>query len=89
MSTTPLSRRAEAAGLPESASRWWREPMMWLVVGGPLAVVVAGGATAAIAMHAPDAVVLNMPASTELRPAVQARNHAAAPLTAQDASTKR
>lgn len=89
MSTPIPSPRAASADAPAPASRWWREPMMWLVVGGPLAVVVAGGATAAIAMHAPDAVVLNMPASTELRPAVQARNHAAAPLTAQDASTKR
>ena len=89
MSTTPLSRRAEAVGLPESASRWWREPMMWLVVGGPLAVVVAAIATAAIAMRSADTVVLQVPAATALRPAVQARNHAAAPLPVTDADVKR
>ena len=89
MSTTPLSRRAEAVGLPESASRWWREPMMWLVVGGPLAVVVAAIATAAIAMRSADTVVLQVPAATALRPAVQARNHAAAPLPLTDAAVKR
>ena len=89
MSTTSLSCRAEAAGLPESASRWWREPMMWLVVGGPLAVVVAAIATAAIAMRSADTVVLQVPAATALRPAVQARNHAAAPLPVTDASVKR
>ncbi len=38
-------------------SVWWREPMMWLVVGGPLTVVVAGFATLAIAISVPDPVV--------------------------------
>ena len=30
---------------------WWREPMMWLVVGGPLTVVVAAIVTAVIAIR--------------------------------------
>jgi hypothetical protein len=89
MSTTTLSRPAEPGAVPAPASRWWREPMMWLVVGGPLAVVFAGIATAAIAMRSADAVVLQAPAATALRPAVQARNHAAAPLPVTDASVKR
>ena len=55
---------------------WWREPMMWLVLGGPAAVVVAGIATAAIALHSPDPVIKADAART---PAVQARNHAASP----------
>jgi hypothetical protein len=55
---------------------WWREPMMWLVLGGPAAVVVASIATAAIAMHSPDPVIK---ADTEKTPAVQARNHAVTP----------
>ena len=55
---------------------WWREPMMWLVLGGPAAVVVAGIATAAIAMHGADPVIK---AEAAKPPAVQARNHAATP----------
>jgi hypothetical protein len=55
---------------------WWREPMMWLVLGGPAAVVVAGVATAAIAMHRPDPVIK---ADAAKPPALQARNHAATP----------
>ena len=34
---------------------WYREPMMWLVVGGPLVVVCASIATYMIAAHQPDA----------------------------------
>jgi hypothetical protein len=33
---------------------WWRVPTMWLVVGGPLVVVIAGFATLAIAILHPD-----------------------------------
>ena len=54
---------------------WWREPMMWLVVGGPLTVVIAAIATAVIAIRGADPVLDTR--STE--PAVQARNHAATP----------
>ncbi len=59
---------------------WWREPIMWLVVGGPAAVVVAGVATVAIAMHRPDPVIK---AESAKPPALQARNHAATPRDAQ------
>jgi uncharacterized protein len=55
---------------------WWREPIMWLVVGGPATVVVAGVTTAAIAMHRADPVIK---ADTAKPPALQARNHAATP----------
>ncbi len=54
---------------------WWREPMMWLVVGGPLAVVVAAVVTAVIAIRGADPVLDTRVAT----PAVQARNHAASP----------
>lgn len=54
---------------------WWREPMMWLVVGGPLAVVLAGVVTAVIAVRGADPV-LDTRAG---QPAVQGRNHAATP----------
>jgi hypothetical protein len=55
---------------------WWREPMMWLVVGGPLTVVVAAIVTAVIAIRGADPVLDTR--ATE-QPAVQARNHAASP----------
>jgi hypothetical protein len=54
---------------------WWREPMMWLVVGGPLTVVVAGVVTAVIAIRGADPVLDTRAGA----PAVQARNHAATP----------
>lgn len=79
--------------------RWWREPMMWLVVGGPLLVVVAGIATMVLAVRAPDPLVASdyyrrgleinktlaeqqeaTPLPEGLRPALQARNHAATPV---------
>lgn len=52
---------------------WWREPMMWLVVGGPLAVVVASLVTAVVAVRGADPVVNRGTAV----PALKARNHAA------------
>jgi uncharacterized protein len=54
---------------------WWREPMMWLVIGGPATVVVAGVVTAVIAIRGADPVLDTRAGA----PAVQARNHAATP----------
>lgn len=65
---------------PERPAPWWREPMLWLVIGGPVAVVLAGLVTAAIAWRGADAVLRDPPAaasSGSLQPAVKARNHAA------------
>lgn len=36
---------------------WWRVPMVWLVLSGPAIVVVAGIATAVIAVRGADPVV--------------------------------
>ncbi|MEF7613872.1 hypothetical protein V4F39_08115 [Aquincola sp. MAHUQ-54] len=36
---------------------WWRVPMVWLVIGGPAVVVVAGIATAVIALRGADVVI--------------------------------
>jgi uncharacterized protein len=64
---------------------WWRHGMMWLVVGGPAAVVVAATITAAIAISGADVVVDETGAergsapSGAYAPAVKARNHAATP----------
>jgi len=77
---------------------WWKVPHMWLVVGGPLVVVVAAIATAIIAVKGADPVLnkadferdlkaahaldgqAKAKALETLRPAQQARNHAASPL---------
>ncbi len=59
---------------------WWRHGMVWLVVSGPLLVVVAGVATLWIAVANPDPVLeVRAPAQQAQQPAVQARNHAASP----------
>ncbi len=59
---------------------WWRHGMVWLVISGPLVVVVAGIATAVIAIRGADPLVeTQRTASPGERPAVQARNHAASP----------
>lgn len=69
---------------PENdAAPWWRTPMMWLVVGGPLLVVVASFITLSLAIGHPDPVledkvVANKASGAKaLIPAREARNHAA------------
>jgi len=53
---------------------------MWMVVGGPLAVVVAGFVTLALAILNPDPVITTTAKSGQPdAPAVQARNHSARP----------
>ena len=67
---------------------WWRHGMVWLVVGGPLVVVVASVATLLIAVAYPDPVLpVRGPASEAQQPAVQARNHAATPPRSADRPT--
>lgn len=71
---------------------WWRYPLMWLVVGGPAAVIVAGVVTVVIAVRQPDPVVapdyyrrgieINRTLAARDKahlPALQGRNHAATP----------
>ena len=41
----------------ESPVAWWRVPHMWLVVGGPLVVVLGCVATVALALANPDPVL--------------------------------
>lgn len=68
---------------------WWRYPLVWMVIGGPLVVVVASVTTFFIAAHRADAVLIDetprvVPkvrqgddSNLSLAPALQARNHAA------------
>lgn len=71
--------------LPPTPSAW-REPMVWLVVGGPLAVVVASFITLGLALRHPDPplqlhvkapVAAEEVGSPDPVPAVMGRNHAA------------
>ncbi|MBT9495495.1 MAG: hypothetical protein IV107_24745 [Paucibacter sp.] len=62
----------------ERTRAWWREPVMWLVVGGPSVVVVASFATLGLALRFPDPVLQEPTAVTKaMQPAKDARNHAA------------
>jgi hypothetical protein len=82
--TMKPQQRVPALQPEATATPWWRFGMVWLVVGGPLAVVVASLVTAAIAVSGAEEV-LTRPApnlnagDAHLLPAVQARNHAATP----------
>ena len=74
---------------PSPAPRaWWRERMMWLVVGGPATVVLASFVTLGMAIKHPDPVIetqqrLSADSAADgsqaaaLAPAIAARNHAA------------
>lgn len=44
---------------PRSNAPWWRVPMVWVVISGPLAVVVASLLTAVIAWRHIDPVIID------------------------------
>ena len=91
MTTTSIRRAAE----PTRPERHWsREPMVWLVIGGPLSVVVASIASAVIAWKHIDPVILDpvqgrvhvgddmsrtRDPKAALAPAKSARNHVTTP----------
>ena len=72
---------------------WWRHGFVWLVVAGPVVVIVAGIVTVLLAVRTPDPLVaddyyrrgieinrtLAERQAKELLPAMQGRNHAASP----------
>lgn len=66
----------------DKASPWWRFPMVWLVIAGPVLVIFAGFWTLKLALSIPDPVLTVQsegPGNTRSlaeQPAVQARNHA-------------
>lgn len=73
-----MSQTAESPSTPRPAI-WWRTPIVWLVIGGPAAVVVASFATLALAIMNPDPVITATSTDNSSTPAIQARNHAATP----------
>lgn len=58
---------------PEAGRPWYRFGIVWLVVGGPALVVVAGILTAVIAYRGADPVMTVAPASASDVPAKSAR----------------
>jgi len=70
---------------------WWKHGLVWLVIAGPVAVIVAGLVTVWIAVRSPDPVVAEdyyrrgveinktLARDKALMPALQGRNHAATP----------
>jgi hypothetical protein len=76
-----------------SSKPWWKYPLVWMIIGGPLVVVVASIVTMVIAVRSPDPVVeedyyrkglnINQTLADEkarqMMPAMQARNHVATP----------
>jgi hypothetical protein len=73
--------------------RWWRHPLLWMVIAGPALVVVASFVTFWYAWDSPDPLVsadyyrrgveINKTlADKKLLPALAGRNHAATPAEA-------
>ena len=80
MMTHPISTpKALPNQLSADTKPWWRYPMVWLVVGGPLTVVVAGISTAVIAYRHVDPVLDISTPTNKIsdKPALQGRNLAA------------
>jgi uncharacterized protein len=74
----------QTAPATEAPQPWWRFPIVWMVVGGPLIVVVAGVTTAVIAYKNVDPV-MDISKKTDQpneAPALQGRNKAAENATA-------
>ena len=69
----------------EPARPWWKFGHVWLIIAGPLIVVVAGFVTLYLAIRTPDPVLSTTPVKVEtpgavqpgMAPAQAARNHAA------------
>jgi hypothetical protein len=81
MNRSPMDApHTETRPIAQAAEPWWRVRMLWLVIGGPLIVVVAAFATLFIALSHPDPV-LTAPVSESAsqRPALQGRNLATSP----------
>ncbi len=60
---------------------WWRAPAGWMMVGGPLTVVIASFVTLFLAVHGADTPLDThaVPAHHATAAATQARNHAVTP----------
>lgn len=91
MTTTTQTAAAEQTSAP-----WWKFGHVWLVLSGPIIVIIAGFVTLWIAVTSPDPVIeedyyrkgieinktLENPEKS-FAPALKSRNHAATPEEAQ------
>lgn len=82
----PQANRTGSDRADRDTTPWWKYKMLWLVIGGPLAVVIASFVTLGLALKHPDEVLKTPQATTRgaasgdaaaYAPAMQARNHAA------------
>lgn len=85
------SASMQGAASPTAESRpWWKEGYLWLVISGPLGVILACAVTAFYILQGPDAVVPDdyyresleikrqlQAAQAEMQPALIGRNHSA------------
>lgn len=55
--------------IPSAPTPWWRVKAMWLVVGGPVAVVIASMVTLTLAIKNPDPVLDKRAPNQALKPA--------------------
>ncbi len=55
----------------------WREPMVWLVVAGPVSVILASIVTVTLCIRHPDPPLATHTQAADDAPAIAARNHAA------------
>ena len=81
----------------EDTKLWWKFGYVWMVIGGPLSVIIASFITLYFALDYPDPVIENYyvkgleinktlaeeEAAAALAPAMKARNHAATGVEAQ------
>ena len=58
------------------APPWWKFGHVWLLIAGPVLVIIAGVVTAWLALSAPDPVLARDDARPSETPAQFARNHA-------------
>jgi hypothetical protein len=88
--TTSIGNDAPAT---QGDDRWWRHPLLWMVIAGPALVVVASFVTLWYALATPDPVVSadyyrrgieinRMLADKKLMPAMAGRNHVTTPVEA-------
>ncbi|MFS2164140.1 FixH family protein [Variovorax sp. Varisp62] len=88
--TTTTATTTTATTNEQAAGPWWRYPLLWMVIGGPVAVMIASFATFWLAWRSPDALVsedyyregieINKTlAAKKLLPALAGRNHATTP----------
>ena len=68
---------------PDPALPWWRVPMVWVVLSGPLSVVVASLATAVVAWKHIDPVIVDARPG-QSRPHAQPADEVAAPSDPKD-----